>query len=316
LWLAFTAAGRSVLEALGLVNAPVGIPAALYNDWQHAVELIPRWLTEVLKTPDDERLLGVLAWLACFSVLLALGRRHLRDPRVDRPKAVVVWRALLQSRLLLLVPLPLLASLAYFWLPEAHDWMWPINGRMPLLVVLLAIPLLPTPGGRLGKVLAALVLLVALRGAWLVNNAFGTHERSLEGFEACVARVPLGAKVAGLIFDAGSPSVRFAPLLHAAAWVQAQRGGVAMFTFADFPQSPFRFREENRPPRVAPRWEWLPQRVEPDQDLLWYDFVLVRHGPGVIKRSEYFHLVERVGDWSLWRRGPRAEPRPSEGATQ
>ena len=37
------------------------------------------------------------------------------------------------------------------------------------------------------------------------------------------------------------------------ALYQAKKGGAVMFTFADFPQSPFRFREDNRPPRVPPR---------------------------------------------------------------
>ncbi len=301
LWALATHAGRSVLAALGLLPSPAGMPAPLYDDWARAVELIPRWLTEVLKTREDERLLWIVGWLACLSAVIAW-----RWPaKVTESLRATIW----------LAPLPVLAAVAYFWLPEAHDWIWPINGRMPLLCVLLALPLLPSPPGWWGRAFGALVLVVALRGAWLVGNAFRVHERALEGFDACVEQVPQGARVAGLIFDAGSTSVQFAPLLHAAAWVQAEKGGVAMFTFADFPQSPFRFREDHRPPRVPPRWEWMPQRVQPDRDLLWYDFVLVRRGPGVIQRARHFRLVQRIGDWSLWQRLPTSRQDDLEDAT-
>jgi hypothetical protein len=71
-----------------------------------------------------------------------------------------------------------------------------------------------------------------------------------------------------------------------------------MFTFADFPQSPFRFREDDRPPRVKPRWEWLPQLVRA-ADLGWYDYLLVRAGapPCAGGRCE---LRLRAGSWSVW----------------
>ena len=74
-----------------------------------------------------------------------------------------------------------------------------------------------------------------------------------------------------------------------------------MFSFADFPQSPFRFREDDRPPRVPPRWEWMPERVRPERDLGFYDYALVRGGPGAIARSPRFEPVYRSPRWSVWK---------------
>jgi hypothetical protein len=76
-----------------------------------------------------------------------------------------------------------------------------------------------------------------------------------------------------------------------------------MFTFADFPQSPFQFREENRPPRVVPRWEWMPERVEPARDLEFYEYVLARGGPGrVAALPGLYEPLFRGPRWSVWRR--------------
>ena len=75
-----------------------------------------------------------------------------------------------------------------------------------------------------------------------------------------------------------------------------------MFSFADFPQSPFRFREDNRPPRVPPRWEWLPQTVRTG-DLGWYEYLLVRGGPSPCSRERQANC-QRVFHgrfWEVWK---------------
>jgi hypothetical protein len=107
--------------------------------------------------------------------------------------------------------------------------------------------------------------------------------------------------VVGLIFDRHSRNAAFSPFIHFVAYYQARKGGAVMFSFADFPQSPFRFRDDNRPPRVPPRWEWLPERVRPRSDLDFYDYALVRGGPGAIGRaSSGFTLRYRGTRWSVF----------------
>src|SRR5690606_26230790 len=120
--------------------------------------------------------------------------------------------------------------------------------------------------------------------------------------QAASAQIPPRSKVAGLIWSRTSRVVEFAPFLHSVAYHQAERGGAVMFTFADFPQSPFHFRDDNRPPRVRPRWEWTPERVLPDADLEWYDWILGRGGPNHLRNASEFSLVYDRPPWRVWRR--------------
>jgi hypothetical protein len=124
----------------------------------------------------------------------------------------------------------------------------------------------------------------------------------MRGFDEVLAQIPQGSRVAGLIFNPRSEVIKQPTLLQSVAWVQAEKGGAVMFTFAEFPQSPFSFRDGNRPPRVAPRWEWEPQRVAPDRDLGWYEYVLIHDGPGAMGTSRTFHRLLQSGRWSVWKR--------------
>ncbi|MDH5491670.1 MAG: hypothetical protein OEY14_06940, partial [Myxococcales bacterium] len=198
-----------------------------------------------------------------------------------------------------------LAALLYFVTPASYDWIWPINARFPLLALLFLVPLLPWTKGPRALALFASLSLLSAASFHQVGEAFQRFEAEEVGdLEGAIEVIPEGSKVVGLIFDRGSEQVRFSPFIHSAAWVQTRRGGAAMFTFADFPQSPVRFREANRPPRVGPRWEWMPERVNPDRDLGWYEYALVRGGPGLIARSRSFEPIHRSARWSVWRRVP------------
>lgn len=196
-----------------------------------------------------------------------------------------------------------IAFIAYFVLPSAYEWIWPISGRFPLLALLFAPLLLPRMRGVVGGTLLLAAGLVAALSFYEVNRAFVQFEREEVGdIDAAIAAIPKGERVAGLIFGGSSNIVRFAPFLHYVALYQARKGGAVMFTFAEFPQSPFRFKADSRPPKVPPRWEWTPERVDPDRDLTWYRYVLVRGGPGRIQRSPYFENLFQGAGWTVWRR--------------
>lgn len=196
-----------------------------------------------------------------------------------------------------------IAFIGYFVLPSAYEWIWPISGRFPLLALLFAPLLLPRMRGVVGGTLLLAAGLVAALSFYEVNRAFVQFEREEVGdIDAAIAAIPKGERVAGLIFGGSSNIVRFAPFLHYVALYQARKGGAVMFTFAEFPQSPFRFKADSRPPKVPPRWEWTPERVDPDRDLTWYRYVLVRGGPGRIQRSPYFENLFQGAGWTVWRR--------------
>jgi hypothetical protein len=197
-----------------------------------------------------------------------------------------------------------LAGVLYFVTPASYDWIWPISARFPLLALVLLVPALPRLAGTRALVVFAGVALVAVLSFRDVSRAFVAFERDEVGeLDDAIAAIPPGKRVAGLIWDRWSTNVKFAPFLHAVAYYQAERGGAVMFTFADFPQSPFRFRENDRPPRVPPRWEWTPERVDPRRDLAWYEYVLVRGDPrSVAHDPSLYEPAFRGPHWSVWRR--------------
>lgn len=198
-----------------------------------------------------------------------------------------------------LLPLAPLALLLYFVTPSAYAWIWPIAQRFPLLAVLFLIPVLPAPPRAAAVLLSCALLALSFAEQRLVTHAFAEFDaREVGDFDAALAAIPPRKRVMGLIYARGSQQVKFAPFIHYVAYYQARKGGAVMFTFADFPQSPFRFREDARPPRVQPRWEWLPQLVRP-ADLTWYEYVLVRAGPSPCAHE--CTSVYRGNLWNVWR---------------
>jgi len=292
LWLLRAPAGRGMVAAVRGESPK----RATFASFEVALRDLPLWLTDVLQGDADKELLQ--AWGVSFGIALCLGLAFMRTRAT--PDSVVPASGRLGLRLSLLSPL---AALLYFVAPTGYDWIWPISARFPLLSLLFAILLLPRQRGMLGAAVIVGVSLLAFVNFGLVSRAFAAFEREEVGeIDAALSVIPPEQRVAGLMFNTGSRHVKFSPFIHYVALYQAQKGGAVMFTFADFPQSPFAFKPETRPPRVPPRWEWMPGRVDPERDLTWYSYVLVRGGPGRIQRSSAYDNVFRGPRWSVWRR--------------
>jgi hypothetical protein len=289
LWLSRSPAGRATLTA---ATGGTDGPQPQFQPAAFALQDMPNWLTDTFHGDADNWVLrGVLLVLG-LTLLLGWGRALWR------------WRtgrvAALTSRpgAHALLPLAPLALTLYFVLPSAYAWIWPIAQRFPLLAVLFLIPVLPAPPRAATWLLACALLALTFAEQRLVSHAFAEFDAHEVGdFDAALAAIPPRKRVVGLIYARGSAQVKFAPFIHYVAYYQARKGGAVMFTFADFPQSPFRFREAQRPPRVQPRWEWLPQLVRPS-DLRWYEYVLVRAGPSPCAQS--CTAVYRGQLWSVW----------------
>jgi hypothetical protein len=262
-----------------------------------AFEQIPRWLTDVLAGDRDLWILEAFGALCALVLLIALVELVLG--RRERAPDALAARS--DACLLLL---PVLCGVLYFVAPTSYDWIWPIAQRFPLLALIWLIIALPRVRFARTLLLAVAVVLSAA-SFHFVGSAFSAFERdevAASDFEHALDAIPKGERVVGLIFDRGSSYVAFSPFIHYVAYYQARKGGAVMFTFADFPQSPFRFREDNRPPRVPPRWEWLPDRVRP-RDLGFYSYALVRGGPGAIAAvGSGFASVYGSARWSVWKR--------------
>jgi hypothetical protein len=296
-WFATSPAGKSVYAAVrpGAERRTAGV-RPLYTGWSDALRQAPDWLTDVLTSDVDEKLLIAWMLLVVLTIGVAVGAR-LGD---DRPTLGELERGSLARRL---GTLPALAALLYFVTPASYDWIWPINARFPLLALIFLIPVLPAPRGVSRLALLAGVVVVAAYSFREVTSAFRKFEKEEVGeLDQAIAAIPPGQKVAGLIWQRNSRYVKFSPFIHAVAWYQAEKGGAVMFTFADFPQSPFKFKESNRPPRVVPRWEWEPGRVDPQRDLGFYDYVLTRGDTGRLAQSGVFAQIFRGPRWAVWKR--------------
>jgi hypothetical protein len=293
-WLYDSPAGQATVSAAA--GSQSG-PQPEFQPMQRALDELPRWLCDVFQGDRDLRLLQ--AWALLLAVSFALGAVAAllgRTPGAPDRLGKSLW-----LRLALLCPL---CAAGYFALPTSYDWIWPIAQRFPLLCALfgvIALPRLPRAAGH-GAVLAGALLTAAhAHGAVTAFVAFERDE--VADFEQALSHIPPGRRVVGLIYDRGSRHVAFSPFIHYAAYYQARKGGAVMFTFADFPQSPFRFVESNRPPRVPPRWEWKPAEVDPRRDLVWYEYALVRGGPGRIAAPRSGFLLRHRGRrWSVYQR--------------
>jgi hypothetical protein len=297
LWLGRSPAGQATMTAAsgdGPRRVELTPPAI-------ALEQLPRWLVDVLAGDGDRDVL--YGWLAVvvLTFALALGERvRTWVTRASSPERApdalarsVRWRLWL---------LPASCAALYFALPTGYDWIWPIAPRFPLLCALSLLVVLPEV--RTGKpLLLAAAFVLSAASFHHVGNAFAKFEREeVADFDTALEHIPYGQRVVGLIFARGSRHVAFSPFIHFVAYYQARKGGAVMFSFADFPQSPFRFREDNRPPRVPPRWEWKPERVRPSE-LGFYDYALVRGAPSALARHGSGFVERYRGQrWSVFAR--------------
>jgi hypothetical protein len=291
LWLIGSPAGKATLTA---AHGDASGPQPVYQPAEFSLHDMPNWLTDTLHGDEDGTLLQAAGLLLGLTLLLGIAnavRRLSADRSAQGPVADRLF-----VRLLPLAPLSLLL---YFQAPTSYDWIWPIAQRFPLLAVMFLIPVLPAPPRAASVLLVCALVALCFAEQRLVSRAFAEFQTQEVGdFDRALAAIPAQQRVMGLIYARGSRYVKFSPFIHYVAYYQARKGGAVMFSFADFPQSPFRFLERDRPPRVPPRWEWLPQQVRA-QDTTWYQYVLVRGGPSPCAQT--CSLTYRGPLWSVWK---------------
>jgi hypothetical protein len=292
LWMQTSPAGKVTATAAQLTDETSASPARFLGVAEN-LQQAPSWLTDVLRSDADDLIL--VAWMVLALACLSLASLDRNGSNYARGYAALSWRVAILGPL---------SVVLYFALPSSYDFIWPINARFALLAPLFLVPSMPSPRGLPGLLVFGAVVALTLFEADQVGEAFVRFERDEVGaFDEAIAVIPEGSRVAGLIFDRDSREVRFSPFLHSVAMLQAERGGAVMFSFTDFPQSPIRFREGHRPPPVRPRWEWTPERVSPRADLEWYEYVLVRGGPGAIASApDAWRPVFEGSPWRVYQR--------------
>jgi hypothetical protein len=334
LWLIASPAGR-VVSSLGQTEGANALPAS-HIALSAALGSLPDWVIHITTSEHENlRLVILMITALCLLVLVAAMPAPAfaqRDVQADAPLGgqadaraadkleVVPARGPLGDqadarvaasgrdeftsfgRVVVLLLMPL-SMVAYFALPSGYGFIWPICQRFPILAILLGIPAFARAPRWALRAAQALSLWLALAAASEQTELYREGgNRGYRGFDEVVEQIPKGSRVVTLVFSRQLEGLQLTPLMHAAGWVQAERGGVSTFSFAEFPSSPFGYRPELRPPRIPPRWEWRPDLVVPDRDLGWYEYCLVRGWSGSLEQSRRFIEVARNDQWSLWRR--------------
>lgn len=266
---------------------------------------LPVRLSDAYRDNSDNLLLVLLLFLIMVLLLV-------RRPRPDESGGSGI-REFLRTNALELVSMALLWL--YFALPVSYKWIWPLNARLVPVAFLVGLVWFRLPPLALRGRLMLAVPLAALALAGTANHTrqFLAFEREVGPLERVLEAAEPRRRLMGLIFDRGSevmtPSL--SPYIHFAQYYQLRRGGVADFSFANFPQSPIRFNERTAPPQLPLRWEWTPDRLRhpryPPGVADYYDYYLVRGDWGA--RSPFgAHLgagvreVKAAGRWRLFER--------------
>lgn len=249
-----------------------------------------------LDTPPEATWGEIGVHAACVAALgaLAAGAAPAREePAWSPAPARLAW-------------LPLLCGALYAIAPASYGWIWPIHTRFAVAAALI-VPL--TVGARAGGLaVRAVVLLSAVAALGLTDDLgrrFARWEQNeLGDLDEALAHARPRARLLALLRPQQSAEVPNVPTLHAAAYYQVRGGDVATFSFADFPQSPFRFRDDGpRPPRLRPRWEWEADLDAADPEHRYYDYVLCRRGHEQPARDpDRYERVFDGRDWVLFRR--------------
>lgn len=324
-WSTYAAFGPAVLALLFWLATPAGVSTreaasgggtrgkAQYLSAAANHDALPSWTLDSFRSEWDVQWLVIVLCalvvyaVSCGGMALLERRKRTNSESVADSDVVLLW--------LLRLTAPACA-VGYYVLPASYDWIWPINARFPLLALMFLPYWLPVvhadsnspqtalsrTRGWLSTTFVAVLATAAVGQTVIARDAFAGFARELDGLDDILAELPKGKRVATLVFERGSRHIGFSPFLHVGAYYQAERGGVSFFSFNDFPQSPVRFRDDNRPPRVEPRWEWKPEKVRPDRDLAWFDYLIVKGGPTSLKNAASFSPVSAKGRFRLYRR--------------
>jgi MFS family permease len=284
-WVKFSPAGSAAAKGLGgsaqaapSVPAPLDVSLTQFFDWS----------TNVFTDQSDEKWFILLAVLAIVSTGLSQGEPD-GSIRRSRPYVAV-----------------LVACIAcYFLLGDHLGIVWLLAQRFPVPALLCAIPLLRIPRGTRGILVASAVTLVGVGSTINVCQHFIRFEREEVGaLDDAIDSMKPGKKVCGLIFDKGTAITRNVPFLHYVSYYQADKGGLVMFSYADFPHWPFRYKEGHfPPPGTSPRlrWEWTPEQTPINEIYPYYDYVLVR-GSGFSPPPGTYHESFHDGRWTVFER--------------
>ena len=250
-----------------------------------ALRNVPEVLINIWRGPEGEWCLFAL--IGAAALLATLGAVSPGVPR--RNVVVAAW--------------VLLAGVLYFAFPFSIGVPVQLNERYALVFALLVPALLrPGPGMR-GALPLLLVAATGLGAAGVALVNIRHFDREVGGFDAVLAHAAPGRRVIGVIVDQNSGVAKFSPFLHFASYYRARQGGVASFSFAEYPFMPLQYKQASAPPRKPIGWEWDSHAFNNAIDGAYYDYVLVHGDVDPFARQSpgpRWHLLSRDERWALY----------------
>jgi hypothetical protein len=257
-------------------------------------ELLRDWLAHSFSSFVDhagEQL--ALEMLSLVLVLIALRGRvgstsqsqsqstsHSHSPSLSLWRRVVAYRAPLAPPFVSRAPEAVLALTfaLYLFSPFSYRYIEPINQRfLPLAIALLPVLGPVVMGARARWLVAVFSCALSVHVATVHATHFAQTDEEMGDLSAVLAETRPGHRLLGLMYDRQSAIVGSPIYLHAHQYYQARVGGLACFSFVEFPKSPVQYRAGAEPPPFPPRFEWMPEsydhRVYGDA----FDYWLVRH---------------------------------------
>ncbi len=268
-----------------------------FEPWGERLQNLWTWWLDAYRGDSDEILAA--AWIAVLAVAALLARRSEEDEtpwqRAKIPAAMLV------------------ATLAVYLLsPVSYKWIWPISYRFVPVVAMLALVAVPAQRwafGRWGRYLLFALPALALCGASLRLHVQKAKEFSDEAgpIRQVVAQADYGKCLISLVYGAGSDVINQAPLLHLGQYYVVDRGGMASFSFANFPQSPVLYPDVGGPPTFPARFEWTPERFTWAEYGKYFDYFLIRGtGDPFGRDRDKVELVTEQGPYRLFKKKPGA----------
>jgi hypothetical protein len=177
--------------------------------------------------------------------------------------------------------------------------------RLGVFLVPLWLMMWDPPTGQPRKLALLAMPLVVL---WLFGNVarFASFARETQHFDAVLAAMEPGKRVASLVVDPTTPLFSTPVYLHFASWYQATKLGIVDFNFADF-HTVVEYKQADRP-RISGQVSWYPQLFDWERHGgATYDYFIVKADADVAPTLFGGHdaaveLIAHSGWWWVYRK--------------
>ncbi len=252
---------------------------------ERVVNAAPLWAFDIWRSHGDEVCSAL--WSLAFALVLLVGfRREPGDAKLAAMARPVVPFAC--------------ALLVYLVTPFRVGPAGYLDVRLAPVLALLALLFLAPAGGTIGRIQLALPALALLGATSTAVFEMRRIERETIGdFDAVLAEMRPGSRVALLNLEFTSPRSYFAPYPFAGSYHRRKPGTVSSYSFTDLPHWSVHPASAAEPPRRTPFWAYHPCSYRYRLDGEWYDYVLVQG---------------RAHPFAFDHPGPRFERRARSGA--